>query len=957
MREQLQAIDFAQVAITAAIDPAGRLHAVGGLWPKLLAASKEAAQLGLLRFIVVAADQADITPELLAPEAAPLRVLRAATLHDAIQQIYEQHGPREAVRRHERVQCARLDLLGRSVPIEMYYQVLPLLREVKRERLPRAAHAAHAAQNREAEGDVSFVLQDVDLLRWEEELQDERVAYEPTSLTEIFHQYRSLVTDAASDTPRFVVLGPPGSGKTALVQYLGWQAAIGALHLPGRMLLPARVRLREWEAWAARDSTPESGLTAYLAYQYKALVPTPEVTHWRQWLQRGEVLLLLDGLDEIEGKPSFLSLVKTTLSAFAQCPAILTCRTVSFEQQKTVCPDFPLFTLAGFDSAQRRAYVRLFPAEHVADYNAEVLGERLDNASQLLPLAANPLLLSVMCYVADGEKDGLSLSTRGALYTKALEKLLLSRSRRIPVRYPGEEPSVDEKLAFVQQAALHLFVHQDRKLIFTGQEFGDALQQALSENGYGATAAPWANALRIDLTQNSGILRHHAEQGFFFLHLTVHEFLAARALARLINQWGWETPLVIADQQMTVRALIDHKAWDPRWREIIIFLAGQLRDARPLLQLLTDRKRDDFFRHRLALSAPCLSESMERSSEHTALRDLIVSAVVTQWEQYRRDNTNAAVPHLTQALSALGQVNGQIDRLSLWQWVQQRLRAASTEDARAGVVDLLGRLGAPIVQSAESVAVLVAALEDPAAAIRAEAVMSCHRIGAAAFQQLDVRRALENVAQTDPDAFVRSRAAMVLVGQHDHSSLMLPGRPSPAQPTASQSPTLSTPTIADLLSALSHTDRSTRAQAAHALSKRGVVVIQHPEAMTMLLQTALHDADGGVRSQATAAFGQLGPEVTRHPHALPALAAILRDRDGGVRAQAAKTLGQIGAPSLAHPYVLSDLLSALRDEDSYVRFRAAEALGRMMAQGVRIFRRWWVRWESKTVEELARVKR
>jgi hypothetical protein len=44
----LQALELQQVAVTATIDPTGRLRKVEGLWPKLLAAAEAAARLGSL---------------------------------------------------------------------------------------------------------------------------------------------------------------------------------------------------------------------------------------------------------------------------------------------------------------------------------------------------------------------------------------------------------------------------------------------------------------------------------------------------------------------------------------------------------------------------------------------------------------------------------------------------------------------------------------------------------------------------------------------------------------------------------------------------------------------------------------------------------------------------------------------------------------------------------------------
>ena len=100
--ERLAALDLAQVRYTATIDGAGNLGAVAGLWDKTLAAAHQAAELGLLRRVVVSDQQADVPPELLRPNATPLRVIRAATLAQAVEKnSTREHGPRFAVREHK----------------------------------------------------------------------------------------------------------------------------------------------------------------------------------------------------------------------------------------------------------------------------------------------------------------------------------------------------------------------------------------------------------------------------------------------------------------------------------------------------------------------------------------------------------------------------------------------------------------------------------------------------------------------------------------------------------------------------------------------------------------------------------------------------------------------------------------------------------------------------------------
>ena len=373
----LQTLDLAKVAVTATVDPEENLGAVGGLWSKMRAAAqvrgpesalRAAASLGLLHAVVVAAAQSDVPPELLAPEAFPLHLIQAASLEQAVEKLYEEHGPRWAVRQHEREKCANLEIIDRSVPLARLYQALPLLREIKPEDLPR-----RDPRTPDRPEDAESKLHLTDLVRWEEAVWNKRMAdtREPLAPEKVFTDFQAVVRKAASAVPRFVVLGPPGSGKSTLVQYLALQAAQGVLRVAQQQLVPVRVRLREREA-----RRPQASLTEYLTARYRErlagqerrLVPT--AAHWDHWLQRGEVLLLLNGLDEIERNSSISMALEAALNAFRNTPTMLTCRTVSFEEYRELCPEWPVFILAGLDDSQRDAYIRAFRTEYPAQYDS-----------------------------------------------------------------------------------------------------------------------------------------------------------------------------------------------------------------------------------------------------------------------------------------------------------------------------------------------------------------------------------------------------------------------------------------------------------------------------------------------------------------------------------------------------------------------------------------------------------
>lgn len=113
-----------------------------------------------------------------------------------------------------------------------------------------------------------------------------------------------------------------------------------------------------------------------------------------------------------------------------------------------------------------------------------------------------------------------------------------------------------------------------------------------------------------------------------------------------------------------MRQLVDKKAWDPRYQEIVVLLAGQLNDPVPLLDLLVYETEDDLFGHRLALAAQCLPEARRASTQRLSNLVSRVNQITTEaffyWLRTRIGSISGAVPHLTRTLPVLAQVNGSV---------------------------------------------------------------------------------------------------------------------------------------------------------------------------------------------------------------------------------------------------------------------------------------------------------
>jgi HEAT repeat protein len=689
---------------------------------------------------------------------------------------------------------------------------------------------------------------------------------------------------------RAVILGDPGFGKTWLLSWeAGRLAREAARDLAERQVavddlgFPIMVRLSELNR---TDGLIEESLLLIVG-QYR---PRGFRSFVRRKLQTANCVILLDAWDEVparddpeepHSRQELGRRLNRFATAFPQPRMLMSSRTVGYGSSPI--PGAQEVELLAFGASQIESFSRVW-FDQAAETGARFL-ETLQQASQVWGLARIPLMLTLMCRAFEERK--LSFPTRRVeLYEQCLRGLLRDWKIEEKGRETISDAQVDGLLDVLRPAGLALLTEGHEQ--FSESQMRKKVLpclQALKPGHelYGRTAAGLIDDLKRD-----GILILAGEDEYapmLFMHRTFHEYLAAGALAETANREGWRA----------ISVLVDRKSWLPEWEQVIVLLAGQLIDPGPLARLLLNKRKDDMFRHRLALAALCLAELAV--SARAPLCRLVDQATVRVhdiiWHHLKHGTLNA-IPHLASAWCAAGHLNGNVRGLPLLTLLVQQLDAAYY-DARVARVALPS-------------------------------------LGPAAARQEVVTRLLEGLR--DQDHEIRKWAAETL------------GRLGPTIACEHVLTHLVEHGLRDAVYA------DVRTAATEALVRLGLAARRH---LVRLLTDALRDRDGFVCRSAAEALSRLGPPVATQ-EVVECLSRLLRDSvgflsdpktitwhqlttteyrvdDGWLHAAqqcsgAAEGLGRLG-PTAACVGVEQGLAKALLVSDSEVSFSAAEALVRL----------------------------
>ena len=412
---------------------------------------------------------------------------------------------------------------------------------------------------------------------------------------------------------RYVVLGPPGMGKTTMLRYIAYSVARSGLGLvnPDEFslkhtadLIPLYLPLTEL---IAHKGDLLDCLQNYINKRLpgcKTIIPLLDTL-----LNAGQCLLLLDSLDEVP--VSHQRAVKASIKGFLNNsdwennPVVMSCREASWQKDDDSL-EFPavLQVVELDDTAIGQYLLHWFSAgsaKAVFD-----LKEKIRHTPQLKALATNPFLLSLIAWLAYSDKLP---ERRVELYEKCTRALLNEQYKegdydRYPTAFGSDHAEIKSRVlkdaAFEMMKAKIQEIGRSKLLNIFWESL--KLKDTLDER---------PGKLIDEIHKGSAILKETiTEQSYMFQHNTFREYYAARKVAE-------EVAPFLNDPELSGKLAgleSEPLAWarDPLWTEVYRLTVGLLDNPTPFLEVLFDIDA--------TLAARCYLDAKPDAVDHDIIR-------------------------------------------------------------------------------------------------------------------------------------------------------------------------------------------------------------------------------------------------------------------------------------------------------------------------------------------------
>lgn len=410
---------------------------------------------------------------------------------------------------------------------------------------------------------------------------------------------RESIGNILKNHNRLAILAKPGGGKSTLIKRIAVAYAFSTRRklvddeLPDHKWFPIFIRCRELGDKVSSsiteiiNSIPNRAEIVSCSNQFSFLVSDS--------LQKGNALLLIDGLDEIaedRNRIAFVNQLRTFIATYPNINIIVTSREAGFRviagSLETYCSQY---TLAKLNNAEIEDLTIKWHRE-IIDDSEKTLNEAKSLAALIIKdyrikvLAENPLLLTTLLFVK--RWVGYLPTKRSLLYQEMIKLLLVTWNVE-----GHEQLDIDETEPQLAYVAFWMMLNGQQTI--TEEELRDCLLAARKQMpdilGYTRISVPQfikSVESRSSLLIMSGHTR--LEDGrltpiYEFLHLSFQEYLTAKAIAEKY------VPQAQADK--SIFEILEPHIKKENWKEVIPLVAVLARKGnRELINYLIEKSKE-----------------------------------------------------------------------------------------------------------------------------------------------------------------------------------------------------------------------------------------------------------------------------------------------------------------------------------------------------------------------------
>ncbi len=279
-----------------------------------------------------------------------------------------------------------------------------------------------------------------------------------------------------------------------------------------------------------------------------------------------KILFLFDGLDQIKGG-DYSNLAKTIFKIASHNSVIVSSRpssVISLESER----DLLFLRLKPFSAEDEKLYF-------VDDY------EKARSISRFAPDLIRIPMLAYMVKTLINEGKATDIFNRADIYKRFLDHIIYRHDLNVPLSsFPCVQKTkdIEKALRRISFDALNLKEPQIQKISIS----------FYLERDFGIPVDELARFGLVNLILERGDTIQHS---LFFTHQSFQEFLAAQ----------------YCDEHEELIERVINEMWSPKWKEVIIFLAG-IRGQEIVEKIYSKDKKDNIIYSRLFLAAECLAE-------------------------------------------------------------------------------------------------------------------------------------------------------------------------------------------------------------------------------------------------------------------------------------------------------------------------------------------------------------